>query len=132
ERPAASAPQPSGILEVGQKISASTVDSQGNGVGRTPLVGGVGVEETNQGMATTLRHIQDARSGKWIVEGRRRNDLRIKCRLARRRDEPANFASRSAGIGAGTIEAKILDDLSGGRICRAVIAAIPAWIRAER
>ncbi len=82
-------------------------------------------------MATTLRHVQDARSGKCIVERRGRNDLAIKCRLARRRDEAANFASRSAGIGAGTIEAKVLDDLSGGRICRAVVAAIPAWIRIE-
>ena len=62
---------------------------------------------------------------------RGRNDLRIKCRLARRRDEAADFASRSAGIGTGTIEAEVLDDLSGGRICRAVVGAIPAWIRVE-
>ena len=82
-------------------------------------------------MATTLRHIQDARSGKWIVERRGRNDLPIKCRLARRRDEAANFAGRSAGIAAGTIEAKVLDDLSGARIGRAVVATIPAWIRVE-
>src|SRR6266487_2175955 len=58
-------------------------------------------------------------------------NLPIKCRLARRRDEATNFASRSAGIGSGNTEAKVLDDLSGGRICRAVVATIPAWIRVE-
>src|SRR2546428_3003418 len=71
----------------------------------------------------------DARSGKRIVERRGRDDLPIKCRLARRRDDAANFASRSPGIGTGNIEAKGLDDLSGGRICRAVVGTIPAWIR---
>src|SRR6266576_1195437 len=40
-------------------------------------------------------------------------NLPIKCRLACRRDEAANFASRSTGITTGTNEAKVLDDLSG-------------------
>src|SRR5580765_7115588 len=118
EGPAASSPQTSAILEIREKIGAPTIDAQGNGVGRAPLVDGVGVKETNQGMATTLRHIQDARSGKWIVERRGRDDLPIKCRLTRRRDEAANFASRSAGIASGITEAKVLDDLSWARIYR--------------
>jgi hypothetical protein len=46
----------------------------------------------------------------------------IECRLARRRDEAANFASRSAGIGSGTAEAKVLGNLSGARIGRAIVA----------
>src|SRR4030095_1918799 len=96
-----------------------------------PLVGGVGIEETNQRMATARRHIQDARRRKRIVERRRWNNLPVKCRLARRRDEAANFPSGSAGIGTGTTETKVLHDHSWGRICRAVVAAIPAWIRVE-
>src|SRR5882762_5319153 len=84
---AARSPQTSAILEIRDKIRTSAVDSQGNGVGCAPLVGSVSVEETNQGMAATLRHIQHARSGKWIVERRKRNDLPTKGRLARRCDE---------------------------------------------
>ena len=131
ERPAARPPQTSAILEIRVKISSPAVDSQGNGVGRAPLVDRIRVEETDQGMATTLRHIQDARNGKRIAERGRRNDLSVKGRLARRCDVAANFTSRSAGIATGTTEAKVLDDLSGGRIRRTVVAAIPAWIRVE-
>src|SRR6266550_60390 len=48
ERRAASSPQTSAIFEIRVKISASAVDSQGNGVGRAPLVDGVGVEGINK------------------------------------------------------------------------------------
>src|SRR5207245_7360777 len=125
ERRAASSPQTGAILEIRVKISASAVNSQSDGVGRAPLVDGVGVKETNQGMAAALRHIQDARSRKWIVKRLRRNDLPIKCRLPGGRDEAANFASRSAAIGTGTTEAKVLADLSGAWICGAVVGCIP-------
>src|SRR4030095_15963992 len=96
----------------------------------TTLFRSFGVEETNQRMAVTLRHIQGARSGKCIAKRDGRNDLPVKRRLARWRDGARHFNRWSAGIG-GKTEAKVLDDLSGARIGRAVVATIPAWIYAE-
>ena len=64
ERRAAGPPQTGAVLEIREKIGAAAVDSQGNGVGGAPLVGGAGVEESDQGVAAALRNVQDARCGK--------------------------------------------------------------------
>ena len=87
------------MFQMAMKNVTALLDAQSNGIGRAPFIERAGVKETDESVPSAFFNLHHSRRSQNIIERSCGDFLRVVGGLGRGRDQAADFARPSAGIG---------------------------------